>query len=306
MRGGAGDAAIDSDILDLFLLGTHRVNTDKWIDFARTIVLFNGSADVSSNLIVISATLTVYGKSKADSASWAGDVNVYESSPASDTALVAGDFDSLGATPLSTAIAYVDFEVSGTLSKPNVFTINAAGLAIIQTAMRDDGIIPLGFRNANYDVANVEPTWSGSEQSAIVVYSAHNGFSDARNPKLEVTFASAQYPTHALSRVTGIVYRRSPGRDSQEILMGGLAPEPVVRFSFVPESAVPNAPPISPDLPLAGGRIGPFIDPVNGAEYWITIDGQIIYTHQQQLQPRTFSELPEDFEPDPAGQWPGL
>ena len=290
IHGDGGIAAVDNDKLNLFLIGTHA-DTDKFTDLMRTIALFNGSADVSAQLVVISAVLTVFGKSKADTLGVAGDVNVYESSPASNTALVAGDFDSLGTTALSTAISWADFEVSGTLSRPNIFTFNAAGLAIVQTALRSDGIIKLGFRNANYDVADVEPTWSASKQNAIIVYSAQNVLSDARDPKLEVTFVSAQFPTNALTRVTGIIRRRSPGRDSIELLMGGLAPEPVTRFTFVPETAVPIEPPPPGELPLATGMIGPFTDPVSGAEYWVTIEGTIVYSSNPPLPTGAFDEV---------------
>ena len=305
LRNHAGSFDFDDGVLlRCFLLGTHA--TSGWIDFARGILLFDGSADVSAQLTVTSATLTAMGHSKTDGLGVAGDVNVYESAPASDTAIVAGDFDSLLSTPLSTAITYADFIVSSVAIRENTFVINAAGLAVIQTALRDDGIIKLGLRNANYDVANIEPTWSGSNQNHIAIHSADNVLGLGFTPRLEVTFVSAQYPTNPLSRVTGIIYRRSPGRDTQEILMGGISPDPVVRFSFTPETAVPTAPPAPGELPLATGLIGPFFDPVNGAEFWIDIHGKIIWTQQRQLPPRIFQDLPEDFEPDPLQPWPGV
>ncbi|KKL11056.1 hypothetical protein LCGC14_2549660, partial [marine sediment metagenome] len=110
-----------------------------------------------------------------------------------------------------------------------------------------------------------------------------------------VFVTSYDFPSNALSRVTGIIRRRSPGRDSIELLMGGIAPDPVVRFSFQPETAVPNAPPPPGTLPEATGLIGPFTDPETGDEYWVTIDGHIVYT----------SNIP-DLGATPWPTWPHL
>lgn len=68
-------------------------------------------------------------------------------------------------------------------SSLNAFTFNATGLGNIAKT----GISKFSARNANYDAANVAPTWSSLQRSALEAFYADNGGS-TNDPKLVVTF----------------------------------------------------------------------------------------------------------------------
>jgi hypothetical protein len=147
----------------------------------RSIFLFDTSSIPDSNSID-DATLSIYGYDKTNS--FSGDepnINIYSSNPASNTALEAGDFDSLGETAFSTAITYTSFSTAGY----NNFTLNASGIA----AVSKTSVTKLGGRNANYDVANTSPIWaSGADMNILVYFAEQTGTS--QDPKLTVTHSA--------------------------------------------------------------------------------------------------------------------
>ena len=155
--------------------------TDQWTRLARGFIVFDGSSIVGAT--VNSVTLTVTGTEKADTGSFAPDINVYSSSPASNTALATTDFDNVGSTAFSTAISYAGFNDAGT----NDFVLNASGIAAVQTAIDGSGIIKLSLRNANYDVAASSPTWfiSGTAYLKIAFADTADTTSD---PKLVIDY----------------------------------------------------------------------------------------------------------------------
>jgi len=161
-------------------------DTDRYAALGRGILLFDTSA-IPTGAVIISAILSLYGSGKADNGDptgWLPDINIYAASPALDTQLVAGDFDSLGSTPFcDTPIGYNDWNIAGY----NDFALNAAGKA----AILKTGITKLGVRNANYDVAGVAPTWQyiygGNLDSYwFNCYCAEQG--NGYKPKLTITY----------------------------------------------------------------------------------------------------------------------
>lgn len=159
-----------------------NVANNKWTLLTRIILLFDTSA-LTSNYEIISAILGVFCDIKTDVLGVKPDINVYSSNPDSNIALVMGDYDSLGSTPLcDTSIAYDDIVEDAY----NYFTLNTAGLAAIVKG----GITKLGLRNANYDVAGVPPTWSsGLHNCNIEINTAEQGeYYPDRIPKLIITY----------------------------------------------------------------------------------------------------------------------
>jgi hypothetical protein len=73
----------------------------------KGIFLFTTSS-LPDDATIDAAVLSVNGYQKSDGLSVTPDMNVYSSAPASNTALEAGDFDSLGSTAYATAVAYGD------------------------------------------------------------------------------------------------------------------------------------------------------------------------------------------------------
>jgi len=115
----------------------------------------------------------------------APDINVYSSSPVSNIALEAGDFDSLG------SIAYCDSAItydSWVTDDYNDFTLNAAGIA----AVSKTAVSKFGLRNANYDVAETPPSWLSFSASAFGHWCAEKG--EGFQPKLVVVYEEAPPP----------------------------------------------------------------------------------------------------------------
>jgi hypothetical protein len=175
----AGNDAIDDDASEAFLtvLADGAGHDDKWRVLSRGIFLFDTSP-LPDNCTVTSAVFSLYGTAKADPQSLTPNVNVYASTPTTNTALVGGDYDSLGATAYcDTPITYANWNTSGW----NNFYFNATGLA----AIAKTGITKLGVRNVNYDVDDSAPSWT-----AGAFYSLSCCFADypAYAPKLTVNY----------------------------------------------------------------------------------------------------------------------
>jgi hypothetical protein len=150
----------------------------------RTIFLFDTSA-IADNDVITAATFSIKGYSKADGLGIAPDVCVYSAAPASNTALVASDYNSanFGSTAFATAIAYSSWATSAF----NDFALNSSGLSEISVS----GITKFGCRNANYDVADIAPTISIAGASGVNGYFADTS-GTTQDPKLVVEHAAAQ------------------------------------------------------------------------------------------------------------------
>jgi len=143
---------------------TSHSSADTWTTLFRDIILFNPTSVLPSSTIALSATLRLYAHSgKLDTGNFAPTMNIYQSAPAADNTIVAGDFDSLGSTSYSDVITYANW----TVSAYNNFLLNVAGLAALNVAIAAADKFRIGTRNANYDVAAVSPTWVASKSCAM-------------------------------------------------------------------------------------------------------------------------------------------
>ena len=179
---GAGTGASDTTAENEIVLIDSGINSNTWDEIWRSIFLFDTSP-LTASATISAATMSIMGTYKFDT--FATDINlninIYTSAPASNTALVAGDYDSLGTTAQSdTAITYANW-----LTTPayNDFVLNATGLGNISKT----AVTKFGARNANYDVANSAPTWEESKQARL-----GGNYSDAAgtssDPKLVITY----------------------------------------------------------------------------------------------------------------------
>lgn len=157
------------------------------------------SFDISSlGAVTISATtFSFYGYDKKDNLSTTPNINIYSAAPANVASLVAGDFDSLGTVAYSTAITYADVSTIAY----NDFVLNAdPGIVAVQAAVDGAGIVKIGARNANYDVAdeldpnNNDPAWADTAESQIRAYFADQA-NTTYDPKLEITYEVAEVTT---------------------------------------------------------------------------------------------------------------
>ena len=156
--------------------------TDKYVGMCRFICLFDTSA-IGDTDTISAATLSIRGTVKEDSAGVAPTFNIYTSAPASNTDVVAGDYDSFGSVAQSdTAITYAGYSTTGY----NDWAFNATGIGNISKT----GVSKFGLRNANYDAAGVAPTWSSFATFEIRGNSADTADTTS-DPKLVVTHAAS-------------------------------------------------------------------------------------------------------------------
>lgn len=149
----------------------------------RSIFLFDTSP-LGQDATISSAVFSLYGAAAQTWNSMIGtppDVNVYTSDPASNTAIVDGDFDSIGTTAqCDTAIGYSSWSTAAY----NDFSLNATGIGNISLT----GVTKFGTRNANYDVSGTPPTWGSDDSCAIGCYFAEQA-GTVNDPKLVVAYA---------------------------------------------------------------------------------------------------------------------
>lgn len=180
----AGNYADDTDDEDYFVGFYSSTITDKWEILRRSIFLFDTST-LPDTCAISSVIFSVYGTAKVNALSLANlALNVYSSAPASNTALVAGDYDGLGSTAYcDTPITYDNYSTTGY----NDFTLNATGIAAISKT----GITKFGLREVTYDVGGATPTHPESD----LWFRLKGYFSDkgtTYRPKLVIAYASGE------------------------------------------------------------------------------------------------------------------
>lgn len=150
---------------------------DTWRALYRIICLFDLTG-VPTSQDIDSAQIKAVGEDKLDQVGEsAPDINIYLSNPTSTSELTVTDYSTFGSTPYcDTPIGFNDWLVGGW----NTFELNAAGLIAVLAAR--EGIFKAGFRNANYDVAEIAPDWPSS---ALIYLERHD-------PLLGLAFAQGQ------------------------------------------------------------------------------------------------------------------
>jgi len=179
VRDNAGSGFDDTALSDVAAYIRAYSTTDTWAGMYRGIFLFNTSA-LTGSAVISAATKSLYGVSKRDDVAWNAALNIYTSAPASNTALEAGDFDSLGTVAQSdTSITHDSWSITGY----NDFALNSTGIGNISKT----GITKFGSRFATYDVANSAPTWSSLAINRVNCYYADQT-GTTNDPKLVVTY----------------------------------------------------------------------------------------------------------------------
>ena len=154
-------------------------SSDTWNRIYRTFTLFDTSA-LTSGVTVSNAVLSIYGYDKYDDTTVNPTINVYATTPASNTAIADSDFNNIGTVAqCDTAITYAGFSTTGY----NDFTLNATGIGNVSKT----GISKFGLREVIYDVADSAPTWNASLYVQFASRSADHG---SDKPKLVVTYTT--------------------------------------------------------------------------------------------------------------------
>ena len=156
--------------------------TDQFGSNYRMIFLFDTSA-LTADATISAAVMSLYGIAKLDGGTAiTQDIDIYTSTPASDTALANADYGNTGTTSQTgSPITYAGFATGGY----NDFTLDATGRGNISKT----SITKFAARNANYDVAASAPTWSSnSDHYFIIGIGTSSGTS--KDPKLVVTYTA--------------------------------------------------------------------------------------------------------------------
>lgn len=175
---GAGTAANDTDN-DPFVyqISSDDINTDEYDALARGIILFDTS---SLSGTIDSSDLDLYFPAgpTADQLGGTGACGITTASPASNTALVSGDYAvaNFGSTRLAS-----DLDVGSVPSGAyHTFTLNASGIAAID----DTGVTGFGNR-LNFDIDGTGPTWGPNENVLVRINNADQT-GTSQDPKLTV------------------------------------------------------------------------------------------------------------------------
>ena len=146
-------------------------DVDEWDNFSRHGMIFDTDGRATPSRVTI--TCTVNGPGVSD---FTGELALVGWSPASDTSVVAGDFDSFGVTKLSDDLIY---PVGPSGAEELTWTLNAAGLAAFNTS----GFSYYGIRQED-DRADTEPTWVSEDKDSVTFYTVNIG--DSRAPIMRI------------------------------------------------------------------------------------------------------------------------
>src|SRR3990167_345313 len=177
----AGAGSTSSDALNSVHIVYIGSGTTAWNVVTRGLFGYLTST-IGETSTINTGTISLYGNSKSDNLVATPNVNIYGATPASNTAVAAGDFVLTQSTAFSTAITYAAFNAAAY----NDFVLNASGIAAISKT----GVSNFSGKNANYDVGATEPPYIASQISLLRVYGA-DFFGTTSDPKLVVTYTAA-------------------------------------------------------------------------------------------------------------------
>ena len=157
----------------------------NWRNFTRAILLFDISSLGGATVTAVTFGVVAFGKDD----DFTDGIAVVSSAPASNTDVVAGDYDSLGTTRYATDITIANIVVDD--STYSTWTFNSTGIAAVDGA--SGGIVKLGMR-AGYDASDNEPTKVTNSQSFVEMHTADESAAGEKRPTLTVTSVVAFTP----------------------------------------------------------------------------------------------------------------
>jgi hypothetical protein len=203
IRADAGDQSTDTSTRIEAKIRVNGAGT-QWTLFARATHLYDTSSLPDGDLIV-SATQDFKVGAVLDNLVEAQSMSLVASAPASNTAVVNGDYARLGSTKFATDIPIASMTANA--STNHSFTLNASGLAAIDAT----GITKLGYRIAS-DADNSEPTVTADKGGQVEIASAEEADPGDTRPSLIVTHISIT------AAITGTI---GDGATEQEVRDGG-------------------------------------------------------------------------------------
>jgi len=184
IRGAAGDQADDSNALLKVNIKTAFNSSPDYETMRRGVVLFDTSG-IDDSDTKDSATCELVVNSKSATLS-ADSVSMCTSAPASNTAIVAGDYDSHGTTKQSNDLTISGITADNTTY--NAWTLDSTGLGNIDLA----GVSKFGFRMLS-DLSDAEPTYGNDDINEIQPRTADQA-GTSKDPKLVIVHTSPFTP----------------------------------------------------------------------------------------------------------------
>ena len=158
----------------------NQVSQTQWVcevEITKGFLLFDTSS-IPDSATIDSATVSVYVTAKTNNDNDGTDyINIYTTTPASNTALVVGDYNDIGTTAQATQIDIGSI----TTSAFNDWTLNATGIGNISLA----GVTKFGMREG-HDATDVPAV----ARNSITWNTAESG----NDPELEVTYTAVSGP----------------------------------------------------------------------------------------------------------------
>ena len=182
---GAGTEFDDDGHSEYILLwASSAPDTNKWRQVRRIGLVFNTAA-LPNGCTITGATLKPRGWAKSNGLVCSPNVCLYQFSPVSEAVLAITDYALFGHDALSNIIDYASWPID---KSQVTFTLNPAGLALINKT----GNTCLGLRNANYDVADLDPAWVSNQSSALDTYGREGESGDpTEGPLLTIDYTEA-------------------------------------------------------------------------------------------------------------------
>lgn len=203
IRIGAGNVRDDTSTDSYLLRIVASATTNQFAELWRAIFLFDTSA-LTAPASISAAVMSLRGTLKADALSTTPDVDIYTSTPGSNTGLANSDYAQIGTTSQTgSAKTYASFSDAAY----NDFTFDATGRGNVSKT----GVSKFGARNANRDVANSAPSWVSGQTSQLWCYYADRT-GTTEDPKLVVTYTIPGGGGSAPSGMRGLSIFRSRGR----------------------------------------------------------------------------------------------
>ena len=144
----------------------------------RAFLLFDTSS-LTTAATISSATLSIYVTTIFDNSS--DSIGIVTTTPASNTAIVTGDWGNVGSTLQASSVTYASL----TASAYNSMSLNSTGLGNISKT----SITKFGLRSVN-DINNTLPSDVGTN---IVSYSSADNTGTSQDPKLDVTYTTGTF-----------------------------------------------------------------------------------------------------------------
>jgi hypothetical protein len=149
----------------------------------RGFFLFDTSS-LGAGATISATVMSLYGTGMTNDLGGTPSIDVYTTTPASNTVLVAEDYDQIGTTSQTgTPILYSSWSIAGY----NDFTLNATGRGNVSKT----SISKFGTREVTYDVANTAPAWGSGLSVFTTCYFAEQA-GTANDPKLVVTYTKSE------------------------------------------------------------------------------------------------------------------